>query len=210
MSHTLIILLVMALALALTTPAQGNPGNTAGDINWLQRGVYKTVERNGYGKLRVKDMAQPPVTLGKMRRSKGAKREFAGGVVVEPASRKVLLVRARKEASAGRKGWTWPRARLDPGEDPADAALRQTSEQCGAQAQLVAKIAQLRAGKVLRHYFLMSTMGGGHAISPSETLEVRWVSLKEAKKMLSRRRDRKVLKAAATTMKALEAAAALP
>ena len=206
--------IILALALFLAAPAQANGGNTAGQMNWIQRGVYKIVQRNGYGQLRVKPMAQPQVTLGRMKPLKtprgGAKWETAGGVVVDPGSNKVLVVRIRKEAKGGRSGWTWPKGRLGPGEDPPEAAIRETHEEGGVQAQLVAKIAQVRTHKALRHYYLMNKMDSGGPLDPRETMEVRWVSLKDASKLLQRKRDQQVLKAAATTIRTLRKASTLP
>lgn len=209
----LVALLVLALSLSLS--AEANKGDTRGEMSWLVRGANKTVERKGYGKLRVLPRSTPQVVLGKMKplknaAIKAAKWQTAGGVVVDPGSKKVLLVRIRKEAKGGRSGWTWPKGRLDPGELPPTAAIRETFEESGVQAQPVAKIAQLRTHKALRHYYLMNKMASARTFTSKETLEVRWVSLKEARVMLQRGRDKAVLKAAATTMKALEAAAALP
>lgn len=204
----------LAVTLFLAGPVQANGGNTAGEMCWIQRGVYKTVQRNGYGKLRVKPMVQPQVTLGKMKRLKtpkgGAKWASAGGVVLDPGSNKVLLVRIRKETRGGRSGWTWPKGRLKPGEDPPDAAIRETFEEGGVQAQLVAKIAQMRCPKAMRHYYLMNKMGSGTPLEPRETMEVSWVSLKDAGKVLQGKRDRKVLRAAVITIKLLRKASTLP
>ena len=206
--------LLALLSFAPVSPAHASHGSTRPELSWLQRGINKTVQRKGYGKLRVRSTGDVRVVLGKMSKpNKGIKKpkwESAGGVVVDPQARKVLLVRIRKEARGGRSGWTWPKGRVEAGEQSNMAAIRETFEESGVQAEPLAKIAQLRSKKALRHYYLMNKLASAGTFNPKETREVRWVSLKTAGKLLDRERDRKVLAAATTAMRELEAAAALP
>ncbi len=211
MTRTLPILLLTALTAAPALAERGGgPRPTRKQDNWLQAGVKKVLANRGYGKLRI-GKSRPKIQLGKMNKPlKPAKRQTAGGVVVDPASKKVLLVRIRKAAKGGRSGWTWPKGRVDSGERAHGAAMRETYEESGVQALPVAKIAQLKSGDALRHYYLMKKVRDEGRFDPKETLEVRWVSLRRASKMLERSRDQKVLGAARATIKALQKAATLP
>ncbi len=201
-------LLLFALSLA-SPPVLANRGTTRKEDSWLQRGVTKAKARRGYGKLRM-GRERPHLELGKMKVQKGAKWQSSGGVVLNPGSKKVLLVRARKEVRDGHSGWTWPKGRMNPGEKAARAAIRETLEESGVQALPVAKISQLRSSKALRHYYLMTKKKDTGKFDSREIVEVRWVSLKAAGKLLDRKLDRKVLVAARTTIRELEKAAALP
>ena len=57
----------------------------------------------------------------------------AGGVVLRPypSGREVLIVHRVKH-----QDWSLPKGKLDPGESPADAALREVEEETGVRAEL--------------------------------------------------------------------------
>ncbi|MBI4705079.1 MAG: NUDIX hydrolase [Deltaproteobacteria bacterium] len=126
----------------------------------------------------------------------------AGGVVVDPVSGRVAVVRIRREHRQGNSGWTWPKGRIDCEEDPLRAAIREVHEESGVLAAPVAAIALLRTRRALRHYFLLTKLRDDDAHG-HETLLVRWVTLGKAKRLLDRRRDRVVLKAARRTLAAI-------
>lgn len=213
MTKTIPILLALLLFSAPALANKGGKGRTKPQASWLQRGIKKALANKGYGKLRVVG-TRPRLALGLTAKPnktrKPPKWQTAGGVVVDTNTRKVLVVRIRKEAKEGRSGWTWPKGRLDPGEKAPRAAIRETYEETGVQALPVAKIAQLRSNKSLRHYYLMDKLKDTRKFDPKETLEVRWVSLRQAGKLLDRKRDQKVLGAARLAIRELEKAAALP
>jgi 8-oxo-dGTP diphosphatase len=127
------------------------------------------------------------------RRSSGW--QTSGGVVLDMESGRVLLVKNRRERREGGSGWTWPKGRIDPGEGPVYAAIREIAEEAGVIAEPLGRVALLENSKALRQYYLMMLIREGLE-HHDETLETCWVDMKRAKKMLQRKRDRVVLKAA--------------
>jgi 8-oxo-dGTP diphosphatase len=144
----------------------------------------------------------------RLRERRGKRRkgtwQTSGGVVFDPETGRVLLVKNRREKKQGTNGWTWPKGLLDPGEGPVFAALREIAEEAGVHAEPLGRIALIETKKALRHYFLLSKIRGGFDID-AETLRIRWVTPKDAKRLLDRKRDRKVLKAAKRMIRQLEA-----
>lgn len=129
--------------------------------------------------------------------------QTSGGVVVDPQTGRVLLVKNRRERKQGSNGWTWPKGLIDPGEGPVFAAMREIAEEAGVHAEPLGRIALLETKRALRHYFLLSKIRAD--LQPDdETLQIGWVTSKEAKRLLDRQRDRKVLKAAKRMIKQLE------
>jgi 8-oxo-dGTP pyrophosphatase MutT (NUDIX family) len=121
--------------------------------------------------------------------------QTSGGVVVDVSTGRVLLVRNRRDMALGRGGWTWPKGRIDLGEGPVFAALREIAEEAGVLAEPLGRIALIQTKRALRHYFLLSVIQKGLPFDP-ETIALRWATFKEARKLLDRKRDRRVLKAA--------------
>lgn len=122
--------------------------------------------------------------------------------MLDVATGTVLVVRTRREARGGRVGWTWPKGVLDEHEGPVFAAIREIAEEAGVHAEPLARIAVIETKRALRHYFLFTKIRDGLPFGP-ETLEISWVSLRDAKGMLARKRDRRVLRAARRALGAL-------
>jgi len=129
--------------------------------------------------------------------------QSSGGVVVARDSGRVLLVKNRREHAEGRNGWTWPKGKLDKGEGPVFAALREIVEEAGVMAEPLARLACLRTKRATRHYFLFAKISDGMSHS-NETLKVRWVSIRDARHLLERKRDRQVLRDAKLMIRALQ------
>ena len=133
----------------------------------------------------------------------------AGGVVIDPITQKVLLVRNRKERKQRKtNGWTFPKGK-DEGDGPLETAYHEVAEESGVRAAAWLYLGALREESwrakrpVTRHYYLM------HKLSESgrfdrETSKIAWVSLDRATKLLQQKRDRKVLKQARRAITALE------
>ena len=138
-------------------------------------------------------------------RLRGGVWQTAGGVVFDPSTGCVLLVQIRRELGKGRDGWTWPKGRLDRGESPIAAAVREIEEETGVVARPLVKLSSFRTPRALRHYFLCTRLAE-HGVRTSEAEAVCWVSPKRAKRMLERQRDRGVLKAARRAIAAFERA----
>ena len=129
--------------------------------------------------------------------------QSSGGVVVDLDTGKVLLVKNRRELSEGRNGWTWPKGKMDVGEGPVFAALREIAEEAGVMAEPLARLATIQTKRATRHYYIFAKIGDGLPVS-EETLKLRWVSLRVARRLLERKRDRQVLRAAKQLLRAFE------
>lgn len=119
----------------------------------------------------------------------------AGGVVWRRHSvgeAQVLLVHRPKY-----RDWTFPKGKLQPGEDHEAAALREVAEETGLHCRLGAELASTsyhdRRGrpKWVRYWAMIPISG---AFTPgTEVDEVRWLPLEAAGLWLSYQRDRAVL-----------------
>ncbi|HEY2541552.1 MAG TPA: NUDIX domain-containing protein, partial [Gaiellaceae bacterium] len=122
------------------------------------------------------------------------KREFsAGGVVIR-------TVRGRPHVAAirpqGKRPGTWvlPKGNVDPGESPAEAALREVREETGLQGRIVEKLGDVkyvytwdgeRIFKVVSFFLVRAGRGRIGAIEEAmrvEVAEARWLPLEEAPK----------------------------
>jgi 8-oxo-dGTP diphosphatase len=129
-----------------------------------------------------------------------------GGVVVRDGSDglEVALIRPK---GAKKIVWALPKGAKEPGEDGADAALREVFEETGLGAEVVEALEpitywyvwppeQVRYRKTVRFY-LMRYTGGEPAPDPVEVEEVAFFPLSEAPRKASYTSERNVLKQAA-------------
>jgi 8-oxo-dGTP diphosphatase len=114
----------------------------------------------------------------------------AGGVVVRDG-RFALVHRPKYD------DWTFPKGKLDPGEDFEQAALREVEEETGIRCRLDRELpgssytdAKGRPKRV--RYWQMEPLSGEFAPN-DEVDELRWVEPTEAAELLSYDRDREVL-----------------
>jgi len=119
----------------------------------------------------------------------------AGGIVLRGAwdDRSVALVHRPRYDD-----WSFPKGKLDDGEDEAAAALREVEEETGLRCRLGPIVGAVtyrdRRGrpKVVR-YFQMDADGGTFAPN-HEVDELRWLPLDEATRLLSYAHDRNLLR----------------
>lgn len=112
---------------------------------------------------------------------------------------RVLLIRARNRR--GRSVWSFPKGRLEAGEDRLEAALREVREEtgyrCAARRLLPRTTYWFRSGttriKKTVHWFLLAPLSRDGVHDPAEVEEVRWVPIDEAYHRLSYRVDKKLL-----------------
>jgi 8-oxo-(d)GTP phosphatase len=119
----------------------------------------------------------------------------AGGIVLrgEGGDRSVALVHRPRYDD-----WSFPKGKLEDGEDEATGALREVEEETGLRCRLGPSIGvvtyQDRRGraKVVR-YFRMDSDGGRFAPN-HEVDELRWMAIDEAARLLSYAHDRSLLR----------------
>jgi ADP-ribose pyrophosphatase YjhB (NUDIX family) len=115
--------------------------------------------------------------------------QSAGGVVFDRTGR-IALVRQRDRRA--RLRWTLPKGRLERGESPAQAALREVYEETGLVTKLVDVLGVYDGKRRRTHYFRM-LVWRDHGVFDDETEEVRFVRPARALRLLRSRRDRTVL-----------------
>lgn len=209
-------LLALSVGCLTLVPASAHAGR------WSR--IKRGIQRHMSGASTSLRRCPVPVLGKKNKRHKPARWETGGGVVLDLERHKVLLLRVRKERKEGRNGWTLPKGKIDPGESPLAATVRETREETGGlQPRVVGKLARYRSSRALRHYFLMTARPGQvkhleqrrralkqrpkkrrYLDEHREVLDARWVSLKQARKLLQRGRDRRVLRAAEDALRGLE------
>jgi 8-oxo-dGTP diphosphatase len=132
----------------------------------------------------------------------------AGGVVWragEGGRIEIVLVRRPRYDD-----WSIPKGKLDPGEDHKTAALREVEEEtglrCGLDDPLPASRYRDRRGRAkVVSYWLMHPVGEAvtpHAYTTGEVDQVVWLPVEEAMSMATYERDRDVIHAAATLLRA--------
>ena len=137
----------------------------------------------------------------------------AGGVAFRRVGERVEVVIVRV-GTPGR--WQLPKGIVDAGESPEVAALRETREEGGVDAELVAPLETIeywyvgddagspesgQARERVRfhkfvHFFLLAYQSGDPADHDWEVTEARWATLDEALALLAFRSERAVLERA--------------
>jgi 8-oxo-dGTP pyrophosphatase MutT (NUDIX family) len=125
------------------------------------------------------------------------KREFsAGGVLLRTVGGKPHVAAIRPQ---GKRAGTWvlPKGNIDPGEGPADTALREVREETGVEGRLVEKLGDVRyvytwqgerIFKVVSFFLLRAGRGRIGEIDEGmrvEVAEARWLPLADAPRLLA-------------------------
>ena len=143
----------------------------------------------------TRDRARPPL---RPRRSTAA-----GGVVLrhgEHGAEVALLGRANDGS------WVFPKGTPAAGESLEETALREVREETGLDVRILCPLGEMtysfaagpeRVHKVV-HFFLMEATGGDPSLHDAEYDEVLWVSVPEARRMLTFDTYRDVLDRALT------------
>ncbi|MGI9603521.1 MAG: NUDIX hydrolase [Acidimicrobiales bacterium] len=124
----------------------------------------------------------------------------AGGVVTQVTDNgtlEVLLVHR-----PGYRDWTFPKGKADEGERWRDTALREVEEETGYHCRLHAKLPSIsyldRKGRDKEvRYWVMTVISGTFAAN-DEVDKVEWLSVDDARKRLSYKRDHLLLEALPT------------
>ena len=132
------------------------------------------------------------------------KREFsAGGVLVKTIRGRPMLAAVRPQGKP--EGlWALPKGNIDPGESPAETALREVREETGVEGRLVEKLGDVkyvytwdgeRIFKIVSFFLLRAGRGRIGEIDESmqvEVAEARWLPLGDAPRLLAYRGEREM------------------
>lgn len=130
----------------------------------------------------------------------------AGGVVWRERTREGEVEIVLVQTPARR--WSLPKGTPENGEKLDETALREVSEETGLQVQLDEKIGVMRysfGGEEARidkavHFWLMQATGGSFEDHDDEHIDVRWVGLGDAMRMVSYRNTATLLEDAAALL----------
>lgn len=123
-----------------------------------------------------------------------ARSKFSAGVVVlrpDPRGWRYVLLRVFKT-------WDFPKGRVEPGESPLDAAIREVEEETGLTTlqfrwgEAYRETVPYSSGKIARYYIATAISGDvSLPINPllgrAEHHEFRWVTYAEARRVLPER-----------------------
>jgi 8-oxo-dGTP pyrophosphatase MutT (NUDIX family) len=115
----------------------------------------------------------------------------AGGVVTADDGRLAVVYRPKYD------DWTFPKGKLEPGENEEQAALREVHEETGLDVELGRELGFVsyrdpKDRPKTVHYWQMHHRGGEFTPN-SEVSELRWLAPGEAAELLSYERDREIL-----------------
>ncbi|MCI0485078.1 MAG: NUDIX hydrolase [Blastocatellia bacterium] len=123
----------------------------------------------------------------------------AGGVVIDEsddgALRVLVVHRPRYD------DWSFPKGGVDQGETLEQAALREVREETGLECRIIRKLSSVSYSYPTRkgdrpkvvHYFLMEPSGRTFDIEGDEVDRAEWLSVDDARRILSYQSDREML-----------------
>lgn len=129
--------------------------------------------------------------------------EFSAGGVVVRGDETIVIVPTRRAAN-GRAVLALPKGHVDPGETPAQAAVREVREEAGVEGELVEKLGDVRywyqrdgrrIAKVVAFY-LVDYRSGDPADHDAEVEVAQWMAMERAARELSYRGEREMVQRA--------------
>jgi len=120
--------------------------------------------------------------------------QAAGGLVVRRQSGLLEIVVVHRPVQ---HDWSFPKGKLEPGENLETAALREVWEETGMTCDLLRFIGHTeyvdRKGRPKTVAYWIMAAGGGFFSPNEEVDELRWLSLDLASRLLSYPRDRELI-----------------
>jgi 8-oxo-dGTP pyrophosphatase MutT (NUDIX family) len=132
------------------------------------------------------------------------RREFSAGGVLVRTMRGRPFVAAVRPQGKPEGTWALPKGLVDAGEKPDVTALRETAEETGVEARLVAKVGDVRyvytwegerVFKIVSFFLLRPRRGRIGELPPGmeiEVAEARWLPLADAARLLAYRGEREM------------------
>ncbi len=114
------------------------------------------------------------------------KEDVRAAVLIEKDG-KYLLVQEAAPVIYG--SWNWQQGKVDEGEEPKDAAVREAKEETGLDVRLVRKLGVVDnpfPGTKETHIYLGEVMDGSLSFSKKEILDARWYTKAEIMDMKDR------------------------
>jgi 8-oxo-dGTP pyrophosphatase MutT (NUDIX family) len=141
-----------------------------------------------------------------------SRREFSAGVVLVRSMRGEPWFAAVRPQGKREGTWVLPKGLVDPGEKPAETALREAHEETGVHGLLVSKLGDVRyvytwrgerVFKVVSFYLARARRGRIGELPAGmerEIAEARWFRLAEAPDLLAYRGEREMARKAAEAL----------
>lgn len=108
---------------------------------------------------------------------------MAAGGILEREGEILLVQRPRY------KDWSLPKGKLDRGETPLQAALREVREETGYRTKALhfagAFGYEVKGAPKVVLYWMMKPLKQGEILDPKEVSEIQWVKVRQALKMMT-------------------------
>jgi 8-oxo-dGTP pyrophosphatase MutT (NUDIX family) len=136
------------------------------------------------------------------------RRELSAGVVLIRRMRAKTWFAAVRPQGRPEGMWVLPKGLIDPGETPAETALREGHEETGVHGRLVSKLGDVRyvytwrgerVFKIVSFYLATAVSGRVGEIPPGmerEVADARWLPLVDARRLLAYRGERDIARKA--------------
>ena len=130
------------------------------------------------------------------------RRELSAGVVLVRSMRGRAWFAAIRPRGKPEGTWVLPKGLIDPGETPAETALREGHEETGVHGRLVSKLGDVRyvytwrgerVFKIVSFYLATAVSGRIGDIPPGmerEVADARWLPLVDTRRLLAYRGER--------------------
>jgi 8-oxo-dGTP pyrophosphatase MutT (NUDIX family) len=127
-----------------------------------------------------------------------------GGIIVRGAGDDAQIVLGRRDREGDRVTWSLPKGTPDKNESSEQTALREVTEETGLEVRILAPVGPIQyfftqRGKRIHktvHYYLMEVTGGDMANHDREFDEVAWVSVVEARALMTFPTEREIVEKA--------------
>ena len=117
---------------------------------------------------------------------------MAAGGILEQNGEILLVQRPRYQ------DWSLPKGKLDRGETPLQAALREVREETGYRAKAVGFAGafgyEVKGAPKVVLYWMMKPLKQGAILDPKEVCEVRWISPRAALRIMTYDLERDLVK----------------